>query len=208
MTHSLEIQPKAKMLRTKTSIIPLEWGLGDKYYLHEKENMALAYQTANLFRVDDDVIQDILMRWTSLKGRIELIKKIKNIEFYNDSSSISPTSTELAISILSKNRNIILIFGGTKSEGVYGSLYEAMPNYIHAVILLSGSGTFLERKSIGKIQNIDIKSASSIEESVQMAIESANKGDIVLFSPGFDSIGINGSRKERGDKFVRVVRGL
>jgi UDP-N-acetylmuramoylalanine--D-glutamate ligase len=139
---------------------------------------------------------------------VEFVKKIKNIEFYNDSSAVSPSSTKLAISILSKNRNIILIFGGTKSHGIYNSLYEIMPEYIHTLILLPGSGTLSERKSIGRIHNINIKSAPSIEEAVQIAIESANKGDIILFSPGFDSTGIDGSRKERGEKFVRTVRGI
>jgi UDP-N-acetylmuramoylalanine--D-glutamate ligase len=208
MTHSLKAQPKAKMLRTKISVIPSDWGLGEKFYTHERENMALVYQTAKLFKVDDDIIQDVLMKWTSLKGRVEFVKKIKNVEFYNDASSISPSSTKLAISILAKNRNIVLIFGGARSVGVYGSLYEIMPEYIHTLILLPGSGTLSERKSIGRIHNINIKSAPSIEEAVQTAVESVNKGDIVLFSPGFDSLGIDGSRKERGEKFVRAIRSL
>jgi len=208
ITHSLKTQPKAKMLRTKSSIIPPEWGLGEKYFVHERENIALAYQTAKLFQVDEDLILDVLIRWKSLRGRIEMVKKVRNIEFYNDSSSISPISTELAIKALSKNKNVVLIFGGAKSGGCYGPLYEAMPKYIHTLILLPGSGTFLERKSIEKIQDIKIKSVPSIEEAIRLSMESANKGDVILFSPGFDAVGLDGSRKERGEKFVRSVRGL
>jgi UDP-N-acetylmuramoylalanine-D-glutamate ligase len=39
-------------------------------------------------------------------------------------------------------------------------------------------------------------------------MESANKGDIVLYSPGFNSLGPEHSRKERGEKFVNAVRSL
>lgn len=208
MSHSLKVQQKAKMLRTKSSIIPADWGFGQKYYNHEKESMALAFQTAKLFRVDEDAIQNILSKWKKPRGRMEFVKKIKNVEYYNDGASISPISTELAIKTLSKDKNIVLIFGGARSEGCYGSLYEIMPNYVHTVVLLPGSGTILERKMIDKISNIRVISAPSTDEAVRLASENANKGDIVLFSPGFESAGIDGSRKDRSEKFVRIVRSL
>jgi UDP-N-acetylmuramoylalanine--D-glutamate ligase len=208
MTHSLQVQPKAKMLRTKASMIPVDWGWSDKYPAHIRDMGALALQTASLFKVDTDTAQDVLLKWKSPKGRIELIKKVKNIEFYNDSASISPIATELAIKSLSHERNIILIMGGAKSEGCYGPLYEAIPKYVHSVILLPGSGTILERKVIDKIKNLKVASAPSMEEAVRMSLELAKKGDIVLFSPAFEAVGVDVSRKERGERFVRAVRGL
>jgi UDP-N-acetylmuramoylalanine--D-glutamate ligase len=114
----------------------------------------------------------------------------------------------LAIRILSKEKNIVLIFGGAKGDGVYGSLYEAMPKYIHTLVLLPGSGTILERKMIDKIEGIKVVSAPNIEEAVIVAVENAKKGDLVLYSPGFDAVGLDGSRRERGDKFQRAVRAL
>ncbi len=208
MTHSMKIQPKAKMLRTKTSIFPTEWSIGQKYYPHEKDNIALAYQTAKLFRVEDEIIYKILTKWKTPRGRMEFVKKIKNVEYYNDSTSVSPISTELAIKTLSRDRNIVLIFGGAKSDGYYGHLYEVLPQYVHTIILLPGSGTILERKVIEKIQNIVVLSAPSLDEAVRMATENAKKGDVVLYSPGFESLGLDGSRKDRGEKFTRIVRGL
>lgn len=72
MTRSLKTQSKAKMFETKVSLIPLDWDINEKFYLHERENMALAYQTAKLFKVNDDVIQDILTQWVSLKEELNL----------------------------------------------------------------------------------------------------------------------------------------
>jgi len=208
MTHSLKAQPKAKMLRTKASIIPAEWQWDTLFSDHDRMNASLAIQTAGLFKLDIETARSILVHWKSLKGRLELVKKVRNIEFYNDSASVSPVATEVAVRTLSRNKNIVLIFGGAKSDGCYGPLYEALPKYVHTVVLLSGSGTLLERRSIAKIIDLEVKSSPSIEEAVLCAMESANKGDIVLFSPGFEAAGIDGSRKERGERFVRAVRSL
>ena len=208
MTHDLSSQPKAKMLRTKVSTIPGIIDLGQKFHKHEKDIMSLAFQTAKLFRLDDEMIIDILAKWRSLKGHLEMTKRIKGIEFYNDSASVSPISTELAIRTLSKNRNIVLIFGGAKNDGVYGNLYKSLPQFVHSIILLPGSGTILERRSIEKIAEINTKSAPDIDEAVRLSLEIANKGDLVLFSPGFEAGGQDGNRKERGERFIRAVRNL
>lgn len=208
MTHSLQVQPKAKMLRTKISVIPASSGLSQRFHLHERNNLALALQTASLFRVDTDEASDTLLRWKPLKGRLEFIKKIKNVDFYNDSASISPLSTKAGIESLSKGKNIVLIMGGVKSDGFYGPLYESLSKYVHTIILLPGSGTILERRSIEKIKEVNTKSVPTIEEAVRIAYESSRKGDIVLFSPAFEAGGADVSRKERGERFVRAVRGL
>jgi len=208
MTHSLQIQPKAKMLRTKLSMLPVNSGLDEKFHIHERNNFALAIQTASLFKVETGEAGDIMTRWKPLKCRLEFIKKVKNVEFYNDSAAISPMATKVAIETISVDKNIVLIMGGAKGGGYYGPLYEALPKYVHTVVLLPGSGTILERRSIEKIKGISVKSAPSIEEALRIAVESAKKGDIVLFSPAFESGGALGSRKERGEKFVRAVREL
>ena len=54
---------------------------------HDRDNAALAFQVARLFKVDDEKVREILEKWKSLKGRLEFVKKIKNIEFYKDLSS-------------------------------------------------------------------------------------------------------------------------
>lgn len=200
MTHSLQVQPKAKMLRTKALVVDF----GER--IHLSEYFALAIQTASLFRIEKDVALEILSKWKNLKGRIELIKKNKNLLFYNDSASVKPNSTELALKTLSQQRNVILIMGGAKSNGSYSLLYQILPEYVHTIVLLPGSGTIWERRSIEKIINIKIKSAPTIEEAVRISIENANKGDIVLFSPGFNCGGVDVSRKDRGERFIRAVR--
>jgi len=78
---------------------------------HNRENAALALQAARLFKVSDEDARKILKDWKPLKGRLEPVKKVKNVEFYNDTASVSPDSTIAGIRTLSDNRNLVLIMG-------------------------------------------------------------------------------------------------
>jgi len=205
-TRLYKFQSKAKMLRTKTVLIPDAWQFTGR--LHDRENAALALQAARLFRVEDEIAENTLRSWKPLKGRLEFVKKVKNIDFYNDSASISPNSTIAGIISLSENRNIVLILGGIDSGLDYRELYAVLPQHAHTVVLFPGSGTMKERKILEKIDHLKVLSAPSIEEAIRLAREEARINDKVLFSPGFDAGGLDVSRKERGERFVRAVRGL
>jgi len=209
--HTFKFQPKAKMLRTKSTIIPASWSfsMGEKGpWNHDRENAALALQAARLFKIPDEVAENLIEKWKPLKGRLELVKKVKNIEFYNDTASVLPDSTITAVRSLATNRNLVLILGGASTGRDYSELYGLLPLYVHAVILLPGSGTMKERKVLNALDTALIYSAPSVEEAVRMARDYARVGDKVLFSPGFSAGGFDASRTERGERFVRAVRGL
>jgi len=206
-TRLMKFQPRAKMLRTKSSLIPADWSFVSKG-AHDYSNAALALQVAKLFKVDDDVARHIFENWKALKGRLELIKKVKNVEFYNDTMSMAPEATLAGITALSEGRNVILIFGGAELGYEYRKLYLDLPRYAHTVISIPGSGTIRQRILLQEIEGLTVYSKPSIEEAVRTAFEYAQKGDRILFSPGFDAGGVDGSRIERGEKFVRAVRSL
>ncbi len=208
LTHSLKVQPKAKMLRTTAAMLPEHWQFPGSKGKHDRDNAALALQAARLFKVSDDVAENILSRWKSPKGRLELVKKARNVEFYNDSSSVTALSTELAVRTLSQDRNLVLIFGGADSGADFRTLYSVLPKYVHTIILLPGSGTMRERPAIDRLAEVAVVSAPSIEEAARLAFDHAHKGDRIVFSPGFEALGVDSSRKERGEKFVRAVRGI
>ncbi len=204
--------PRAKMLRTKTSIIPEDWDLqniaGKSGRIHDRDNAALALQTARLFKVDDETARRFLESWKPLRGRLELVKKVKQVEFYNDTASTNPASTLVALQTIVDEKSAILIFGGAQTASDYRKLYSALPKYVHTLILLPGSGTLRERPLINGLEEINIYSVPSIEEATRLAFEQAKKGDKVLFSPGFEVAGLDNSRKERGERFVKSVRSL
>ncbi|MEI8248880.1 MAG: hypothetical protein WCG07_00080 [Candidatus Taylorbacteria bacterium] len=206
-THRMKFQPKAKMLRTKRSLVPEAW-LPNARASHDRDNAALAFQTARLFKVPDETAQSLFESWKALKGRLEFIKKVKHIEFYNDTASICSYSTESAVQTFGSAQNTILVFGGVDTGCEYGVLYGLLPTHVKEVILLPGSGTMKERLTLQSIQDVKITTVQSLEEATILTYEHAQPGDKVLFSPGFEAGGFDRSRKERGERFVKAVRGL
>lgn len=207
LIRNAPIQQRAKMLRTKSSLVPDAWGFEGRG-AHDRLNAALALQAARLFKVDDDMAHRALSEWKALKGRLELVKKVKGVEFYNDTASMVPESTLAGMSALAQGRNLILIFGGVDGGYEYRPLYNQLPRYVHTVIDIPGSGTIRERAQLHGIEGVNIRSVPSIDEAVRTAFDCAQKGDRVLFSPGFDAGGMEGSRWDRGERFVKAVRAL
>lgn len=198
---------KAKMLRVRPTHIPEDW-IADRKNIHNIINSALALQTSELFKVDKSIAREIIMNFSGLKGHIELVKKINNIEFYNDSASISPQAILAALRYLSQGKNIVLIFGGAYTGYDYSELISNLSEYVSTIIVLPGSGTIGLRKKMDDLKNINIFHALDIDQAVKIAKENAKKGDKVLFSPGFNAIGVYISRKDRGEGFIKAVRNL
>jgi UDP-N-acetylmuramoylalanine--D-glutamate ligase len=205
-THIYNFQPKAKMLRTKASLIPDTWDFAGRG-IHDRDNAALAVQVAQLFKLDDEIIQDVMESWKPLKGRLELVKKVKQIEFYNDSASITPYSTQAGLMALGC-KDVVLILGGVDSGYDYRPLFAVLPQYIKTLILVPGSGTLKERMALRTADKIEVLAAPSVEDAVKMAMDHSAIGYKVLFSPGFGAGGLDQSRKERGERFVRAVRAI
>lgn len=185
-----EFTPKAKMIRMRA------------------DNKALALQAAELFKVSSEISEGFLARFVGLKARQEMVKNVKGVEFYNDAASITPHATLFALRTFSIDKNIILILGGAYTGYEYGELVREIPLYAKAVILLPGSATLGFREAVSKLTDIKYLQAPNLEEAVVAAKERAIKGDRVIFSPGCEAIGIDLSRKERGERFVKAVRGL
>ncbi len=198
---------KAKILRTRAGSVPADWNLNIKG-LHNMENISLVLQASELFKVSKDVVREVAQSFVGLKGRIELIKKVQGIEFYNDSASINPDSTLTAIRTLSIDRNLILILGGAYTGSNYDELMSNISQYVSMLIVLPGSGTIGLREALQGLKDVIVMNALTLEQAVISAKDNAKKGDRVLFSPGFEAVGIDISRKDRGERFVRAVREL
>jgi UDP-N-acetylmuramoylalanine--D-glutamate ligase len=200
-------QSKAKILRTRGNLLPNDWNLAVNT-LHDKDNYALVMQACELFKASADLIRETIQKSTNPRGSIEFIKKVDNIEYYNDANSSNPDSTLSALKSISAGKNIVLILGGAYTGYDYTHLIKDISKYVSTIILLPGSGSLGIRSDIEKMENVNFFQVLSLDEAVKKADEVSKRGDRVLFSPAFDAVGIDISRKERGEKFVKSVRSL
>jgi len=215
MIHDSDLhRNKAKIIRTRASRVPAEWGIawrGD----HEREDAALVLETASLFKIDDRFVRAAALDYTEKKspGSVLAVKKTKGVSFYDDSTSEGPEATLAALRALSSSSSdpvaaTVLIMGGAETGADYSGLMKSLAQYARTVVLVPGSGTVGLRKQLGSMEHIKCLSAPSIESAVKIARAEAGAGDRVLYSPAFAAAGIDRSRAERGERFVKAVRGL
>ena len=212
--NSDEHHNKAKIIRTRASRVPAEWGISFKGE-YEREDAALVLETAFLFKIDEKFVRDAAMDYAEKKspGSIICVKKVKNVSFYDDSSSERPIATMAALRALSSSSSdpstaTILIMGGAETGADYDLLLKNISQYAKVLVLVPGSGTLGLRKRLGVIENLKCLSAPSIEAAVKIARAEAKSGDRILYSPAFAAAGYDRSRAERGERYVKAVRGL
>ncbi len=198
---------KAKILRTRSSTVPTDWIVNTKGK-HDRDNISLILQTSELFKVSPEIVREVVEDIAYNKGCLEFVKKVSNVEFYNDSNSITPHSTVSALESFANNKDIVLIIGGAYTGHDYTELVKSIKEYMPKVILIAGSGSLGIRNNISEIENISFTQSISLEEAVSKSLEISNKGGVVIFSPGFDAVGVHISRKERGERFVKIVKSL
>jgi len=186
------------------------------YGEHNLDNLAAALEVAKLFKIPEKKIKNSLKRFKNLEGRMEVVAKIKGITFINDTTATIPEAAIAGLSSLINNKNstakIILIAGGADKNLDFKKFAEfiiqkAEANEIKKVILLTGTATEKIKAEISKYNSkLDfIKETNSMEKAVKQAKSVAQKGDIVLLSPGAASFGLFAHEFERGEKFNQAV---
>lgn len=195
---------------------------------HNKVNMALAVRACeefmqrenantNNFKSDEikNIIQETLNTFTGVPGRLEFVKEVNGVKYYNDTTATTPDALIVALESF-KDGNIILICGGRDKELNISKAAEKIidfknKNILKSIILLSndttnGSERFLK---IFKENNFtDFVEVVNIQEAVERAARSAALGDTVLFSPGFASFGMFLNEYDRGEKYLEALNSV
>jgi len=173
--------------------------------MHNRYNAALALAAARALGVGDEVSRAALASFAGVPGRLELIREVNGVKVYNDTTSTTPEATLAALSALNDGHrmSIILIMGGTDKGLDMGALVARLPE-VKKVILLAGSGTDRIKNQLPSGTTI----YGSIAPAVEAAVDAAEPGDAVLFSPAFTSFEMFKNEFDRGDQFSAIVEAL
>jgi len=171
--------------------------------LHNEYNAMLSVEVARKIGIKDNVIKKAIQNFKGVSGRLEFVREVKGVKYYNDTTATTPEATIAALRALGKKHNIILIAGGSDKGLKMGNLIKEMPKYCKKVVLLSGSGT--ERMK-NKIKNVI--EVNSMKRAIEIAKIFAKSGDIILLSPAFASFGMFQNEYDRGDQFMKIIKNL
>lgn len=177
--------------------------------MHNIENLLAAFCC-----VSEDVsiesMREVAKSFNGVEHRLEFVKEIQGVKYFNDSIASSPTRTLAALR--SFDRPVILIAGGYDKNISFRILAEEGIYYIKHLILL-GDTKFKMEEAFKKImedrgQYVPISICNSIEEAIYIAKENAETGDIITLSPSCASFDMFKNFEQRGNKFKDIIKNL
>lgn len=184
--------------------MPRKWNLkllGE----HNQENASLAAGALRLLGIGEEEIIKGLESFEGVEGRLQFVRKVRGVKIYNDNNATTPEATLAALK--SFKDPVILIAGGADKRLPLESLaIEA--EKCKKVLLLAGNGSDLLVAALRNRVRYDILIYQTISQALHDALESAEGGDVILFSPGFASFGMFKNEYDRNDQFMKAVTEL
>ncbi len=168
---------------------------------HNLINTMAAVSAAYLAKVTDTKIREGLKTFKNAPHRLESIATINGIEFVNDSKATNVDSVVYALG--SYDKPLIWIAGGIDKGNDYNLIMVPVEKKVKTLICLGKDNEKLKKffgKAVPKILE-----TQSVTELVQLALQSAEKGDVVLLSPACASFDLFKNYEDRGDQFREAV---
>jgi len=171
---------------------------------HNLQNIALAVRAAKILKINEDIIKKTVENFRGVSGRLEFVKEINGVKYYNDTTSTMPDSTIATLKSFSTER-IILIAGGTDKNLDYADFVKELKkcsSLVKHLILFQGTATEKIVREFEK-QNcrVNYKIVDNMKNAVKKANEIARRNNVVLLSPGAASFGIFRNEFDRGERF-------
>lgn len=171
---------------------------------HNAQNARCAIEAARTLGIDDEVISEALAAFKAVPGRLELIREVNGVAFYNDTTATTPEAAIAALRALSKECNTVVLIAGGNDKGLgVDALIQAIQEHAGHVVLLAGTGTEKIKDSFKEIMIYH-----NLRDAFDSAVSNARPGDAVLLSPGFTSFGMFENEYDRGDQFNALVKKL
>ena len=175
--------------------------------VHNHENIC-ACMSAVIDMVDMEKSFQAISEFKGVEHRLEFVREVDGVKWYNDSVSSSPTRTIAGLN--SYNERIVLIAGGYDKNLDYTPLARPILDKVSKLILFGATknkiyDAVMKEKTN---ENIDIYVEDGLDEVIARAREVAVPGEVVLFSPASASFDMFKNFADRGDKFKEKVRSL
>jgi UDP-N-acetylmuramoylalanine--D-glutamate ligase len=179
--------------------------------MHNLENICAAVLAASLAGVSLDEMRDVLKVFKGLEHRLEVIREVNGVRYYDDSFSTTPETVIAAIESFASPE--ILILGGSSKNSDFAELGKVIGSAKNIKAIIGIGEEWKRIKAELKITNqtsniLFVEGATTMHQIVQAASKIAQQGDVVLLSPGCASFGMFKNYKERGEQFKKEVQSL
>ncbi len=170
---------------------------------HNYKNILAATAVCQHFQISKQQILEQLSSFNGLAHRLEFVKDINGIEFYNDSKATNIDSVIQALT--SFKQPMYLIMGGRDKDLDFSELLPYLNSSIKEIILIGEAADKIQKQLQNKRP---ITRKKDLEQAIQHAYNESSSGSVVLLSPGCASFDMYDNYKERGKHFKALVNSL
>ena len=174
--------------------------------VHNVENALAALSAGLACGAGPESMRETIMKFAPVEHRLEFVREIGGVKFYNDSKATSVDATVKALEAFqAEEGKVVLIIGGRGKKAPYAPLAELVRAHVRELILI---GEDAETVSAELGEFAPTQKAVDMKDAVDRSFRAAQPGDIVLLAPACASFDMFESFEHRGKVFKEEVSSL
>ena len=162
--------------------------------------------------VSDETVRRVAREFAGVEHRIEFVRELHGVRYYNDSIATSPTRTIAGLHAFPQK--VVLIAGGYDKHIPFAPLAPEVVKHVKTLILCGATADAIERAVVESeayetaAERPRIVRCASLREAVDAAYFHAESGDVVTLSPACAAFDCFTNFMERGRAYKEMVRKL
>lgn len=174
---------------------------------HNYENICAALAATEEL-VEEEKAVETLQDFPGVEHRIEFVREINHVKWYNDSASSTPSRTISGLNAF-EDEGIVLIAGGADKNLDYTPIAKPILDKVKTLILMGQTAEKIfeavKEEAETEQKDINIYMVNSLEQAVILAKRYSKPNQVVLFSPASTSFDMFKNMYDRGKKFKEIV---
>jgi UDP-N-acetylmuramoylalanine--D-glutamate ligase len=176
---------------------------------HNVQNILAAFAIGYASGFPLDAMLEAVEEFRGVPHRLELVRELHDVRWYNDSIATAPERSMAAIRAFEEP--IVLLLGGRDKDLPWDELLQLVRERVDHVVVFGEVAERIQKtvETLGlRGESFTVTRAAGLQEAVRKAAEIAKPGDVVLLSPGGTSFDEFKDFVERGERFRKWVREL
>jgi UDP-N-acetylmuramoylalanine--D-glutamate ligase len=173
---------------------------------HNVSNVLAAFAIGHAAGFPLDAMLNAVDDFRGVPHRLELVRELRGVRWYNDSTASAPERSMAAIRAF--DEPIVLLLGGRDKDLPWEDLMRLVRERVDHVVLFGEAAEKIRKtaEGLGLHENSStILRADGLQDAIRKAAEVAQSGDVVLLSPGGTSFDEFKDFAERGERFREWV---
>jgi UDP-N-acetylmuramoylalanine--D-glutamate ligase len=183
---------------------------------HNIRNVLAAFTIGYVAGFEMDAMIKAVEEFRGVAHRLELVRELNGVRWYNDSIATAPERSMAAIH--SFTEPIVLMLGGRDKNLPWDELAKLIHKRVKNLVVFGEASEMIQKAvtsiskgrgvALSSSKGVEIRQAKNLKEAIKSAYEVASSGDVILLAPGCTSFDEFKDFAERGEKFRSWVQEL